>query len=207
MIRIISVASLTLMLIFVLYLPSAHPPEHFLSQMRAEHALNTDFWGEEGALRILERGLAMNAVLSSVSPMPNASQAPHPAQVNQAAAREMEKVSARFFGNTYFRSIDALFVLACFRLSSLLAWLPVEVFVLLALLVDGFLVRIRRSTEFKRHDPEWYALHACALTLLMCGTVVVFVMPVTVSPLALAAILPAGCLFLSRIVANFHRRG
>jgi hypothetical protein len=57
------------------------------------------------------------------------------------------------------------------------------------------------------HDSEWYALHAYALTLLMRGTVVVFVRPVTVSPLALAAILPAGCLFLSRVVANFHRRG
>jgi len=207
MIRVISVALLTLMLIFVLYIPSANPPEHFIAQIRAEHALNTAQWGNERALRILEQGLSLNATLNSVSPVPNASQAPKASQVNEAVGHEMGKVMNRFFGNTYFRSIDALLALACFRCASLLAWLPIEVFVLLALLVDGLLVRIRRSKEFKRHDPEWYAVHACALVLLICGTVVVFVTPVTVFPLALAALAPAGGVFLSRVVANFHRRG
>jgi len=38
-------------------------------------------------------------------------------------------------------------------------------------------------------------------------TFVVFVTPITVPPWALAAIPPVGGLFLSRVVANFHRRG
>ncbi|MCL2590899.1 MAG: DUF4400 domain-containing protein [Betaproteobacteria bacterium] len=207
MIRIISVASLTLMLIFVLYIPSARPPDRFIEQIRTEHALNTAHWGNERALLILERGLSLNGTLNSVSPVPNSSQAPKVSQVNEAVGHEMGKVMNRFFGNTYFRSIDALLALACFRCASLLAWLPVEIFVLLALLADGFFVRIRRSKEFKKHDPEWFALHACALVLLLCGTVVMFVTPVTVLPLVLAALAPVGGLFLSRMVANFHRRG
>ena len=207
MIRIISVASLTLTLIFVLYLPSIHPPARFLAQMRTEHALNAGYWGAERATHILDQGLAMNAGLSSASPVPNASHAPKASQINEAVGHEMEKVSLRFFGNAYFKSIEALLALACFRIASLLAWMPVEVFLLFALLADGFFVRIRRSAEFKHLDPEWFALHASALTLLLCGSFVVFVTPITVPPWALAAIPPVGGLFLSRVVANFHRRG
>jgi hypothetical protein len=47
MIRFVAIASLLALLILVLYLPSAYPAERFMNQLRAEHALNTDFWGHE----------------------------------------------------------------------------------------------------------------------------------------------------------------
>ena len=207
MIRIISIAALTLLLIFVLYLPAANPPERFTAQIRNEHELNATLWGEARADRILDRTLAMNKALSGASPVPNATHAPQTDRMAQAVAQEMERVNQRFFGNAYFRSIDALLLLATFRLAALYEWLPVQAFVILALVVDGLIVRVLRSKEFKPHDPEWFALHASAFVLLVCGSVVAFVVPLTIAPPLLALVPVTGSLFLSRVIANFHRQG
>lgn len=207
MIRVISIAALTLLLVFVLYLPAANPPERFMAQIRDEHGLNAAFWGEDRAERILEHTLAMNQALSGASPVPNATHAPQTDRMAQAVAQEMERVNQRFFGNAYFRSIDALLLLATFRLAALVEWLPVQTFVILALVIDGLIVRILRSKEFKPHDPEWFALHASAFVLLVCGSILTFVVPMTIAPTVLAAIPVAGMSFLSRVIANFHRGG
>ena len=37
MIRVVAVISLVCLLVLVLYLPSAYPPERFLAQLRMEH--------------------------------------------------------------------------------------------------------------------------------------------------------------------------
>ena len=205
MIRIISIAALTALLVFVLYLPAAHPPERFLAQIRTEHALNIAFWGDRQAVRILERMLSTNATAASASPVPRPSQAPAADRVDQAVATEMELVNRRFFGNAYFRSIDALLLLATFRLACLLDWFPVEAGLLLALIADGLFVRILRSKEFKPHDPEWFALHASVFVLLVCSSIVAFVIPLTMTPALLAGLPLGGAFFLSRMVSNFHR--
>jgi len=168
MIRIITVAALTLLLVFVLYLPAANPPERFLAQIRREHTINASFWGETRAELILDRALTMNQALSAASPVPSTAQAPQTDHMAQAVAQEMERVNQRFFGNTYFRSIDSLLLLATFRLAALFEWLPVQAFVVLAIVIDGLIVRILRSKEFKPHDPEWFALHACPLRQDSC---------------------------------------
>lgn len=207
MIRVISIAALTLLLVFVLYLPAANPPDRFMAQIRNEHGLNATFWGEARAEIILERTLAMNKALSGASPVPNNTHAPQTDRMAQAVAQEMKRVNQRFFGNAYFRSIDSLLLLATFRLAALYEWLPVQAFVILALVIDGLIVRILRSKEFKPHDPEWFALHASAFVLLACTSVVGFVVPITITPPLLALVPVAGSLFLSRVIANFHRRG
>ena len=207
MIRVITVAALTLLLIFVLYLPAANPPERFLAQIRIEHDLNASVWGEARAELILDRMLAMNRILSAASPVPTKDQAPRTDRMTEAVAQEMARVNQRFFGNAYFRSIDTLLLLATFRLAALYEWLPVQAFVILAIVVDGFIVRILRSKEFKPHDPEWFALHAIAFVLLASASVVAFVVPLAISPLLLAMLPVTGAFFFSRVVANFHRRG
>ena len=42
-IRVVSTISLILLLILVLYLPSAHPPERFITQLSVEHERNRPF--------------------------------------------------------------------------------------------------------------------------------------------------------------------
>ena len=43
MIRVVAVVSLLCLLVLVLYLPSAHPPERFLAQLRIEHQATAAF--------------------------------------------------------------------------------------------------------------------------------------------------------------------
>jgi hypothetical protein len=207
MIRIIAVAALTLLLIFVLYLPAANPPERFLSQIHSEHEFNTAMWGEARAVLILERTLSMNRALSAASPVPTSAQAPGTDRMAEAVAQEMARVNQRFFGNTYFRSIDAQLLLSTYRLAALIEWLPLQAFVIIATVIDGFVVRILRAKQFKPHDPEWFALHASAFVLLACASIVAFVTPITIAPVLLAMLPLSGAFFLSRVVANFHRHG
>ncbi len=160
-IRVVSIVSLILLLILVLYLPSAHPPERFITQLGVEHERNNAFWGEERALHILSRMLALHT--------------------------------------------DAK--VATYRFSTFVEWLPyLSVFVVAALL-DGFIRRIVKSKEFLQHNPELFALHASLVILIACGTVVSFVLPVTVHPLLLALAPACIGIFGSLTVANYHHRG
>ena len=43
MIRVVAVVSLVCLLVMVLYLPSAHPPERFLAQLRTEFKAKRNF--------------------------------------------------------------------------------------------------------------------------------------------------------------------
>ncbi len=203
MIRFVSTASLATLLILVLYLPSAYPPQRFIDQLRAEHASTTGFWGHNHAMRILSRMLDWQATAKQTGPLLSSATNP----VNSAVARQMTEVNHRLFSNPYFRSIDTLLALATYRLSVLIEWLPMLLAFMLAALFDGALVRIIKSKEFLQHDPETFALHACAAIMTACSAVLALVLPVTLHPLAFAAVPIAMSVFASRALANFHRRG
>jgi hypothetical protein len=204
MIRVVAIASLLALLILVLYLPSAYPPERFMNQLRAEHALNADFWGPEPAMRILSRMLDLQVVATQVTPVPTEAKA---AAIDLAVGKHMSDVNARLFNNAYFRSVETLLALGTYRLSALLEPLPFLLIFMAAAVFDGFLLRIVKSKEFRRHEPEMFALHVCGAIVTACATVLAFVMPVTLTPPILCLVLAALSLFASRAVANFHRRG
>ena len=208
MIRFVATASLLALLILVLYLPSAHPPERFMNQLRAEHALNADFWGNEPAMRILSRMLELQAVANEVAPIPiHAATAAAPNVLDFAMGKQMLEVNARLFNNAYFRSVETLLALASYRLSALLEPLPLLLIFVVATLVDGFVLRIVKAKEFRRHEPEMFAVHACGMIVTTCATVIALVLPVTLAPPMLCSVPLAFCLFASRAIANFHRRG
>lgn len=207
MIRAVAVLSLVSLLIMVLYLPSAHPPERFLAQLRDEHRAAARFWGDQPAMRMLSRALIFQDSARQVSPVPSPGDAPAPDAVDVAVAREMASVNERLFNNGYFRSIDALFLLASFRLASLLEWLPWLLAFTVAVVADGCFARIIKSKEFVQHNPEVFALHSCASIVAVCAFVLALVAPLTLHPLVMpCAPLPIS-LFVSRAAGNFHRRG
>ena len=95
-IRVVSTISLILLLILVLYLPSAYPPEHFISQLDIEHERNRAFWGEEHALRILSRMLELHTDAKQASPIPVTLASSEPRnQVDSAAASQMSARSKK----------------------------------------------------------------------------------------------------------------
>ena len=207
MIRAVALLSLVSLLVLVLYLPSANPPERFIAQLRTEHLATAQFWGEEPAMRILSRALSVQDSARQVTPVPSAADAPPPGAVDGAVALEMASVNQRLFNNTYFRSIDALFLLASFRLATLLEWLPWLLAFTAAVAADGGFVRLIKSKEFLQHDPELFALYACAAIVAVCGTVLGLVAPLTLHPLVMPCAPLLVSLLVGRAVGSFHRRG
>jgi hypothetical protein len=206
-IRVVAVVSLLCLLVLVLYLPSAHPPERFLAQLRTEHQATAVFWCEAPALRILARALSMQDSAHQATSIPSAGDALPSTALGGAVAHEMASVNQRLFDNAYFRSIDALVLLAAFRLSTLFEWLPWLAAFTMAAMVDGAIKRVIKSKEFRQHDPELFALYACLAIVTACATVVGFVIPVTLHPLVMPGVPIAISALLSRAVGSFHRRG
>ncbi|MDR3455678.1 MAG: DUF4400 domain-containing protein [Rhodoferax sp.] len=207
MIRAAAFFSLVILLLLVLYIPSAHPPQRFVAQIRIEHEATTAFWGSEPAARILARAVRMQDATVEVTPIPKASVAPSSTGVNNAVAKEMASVNQRLFNNPYFRSIDALLLLGSYRLSTLLEWLPWLAAFALAAIVDGWFVRLIKAKEFMQHDPEMFAVYACLAIIIMCATVVGFVVPVTLHPLVLPSVPLVVSVLVGRSVGCFHKRG
>ena len=207
MIRAVAVVSLLILLVLVLYVPAAHPPERFLAQLRAEHAAAAAYWGGEPATRMLNRSLKMQETTAEITPVPAAKDAPSPAGVNGAVSREMSSVNQRLFNNAYFRAVDALLLLASYRLSTLLEWLPWLAVFILAAVADGGLARLIKAKEFLQHDPEMFALYASLGIISLCVTVIGFVLPVTLHPLLLPCVPLVVGVLAGRAWGCFHRRG
>jgi uncharacterized protein DUF4400 len=207
MIRAVAMLSLLVLLILVLYLPSAHPPERFLAQLRAEHEAAAAYWGAEPATRMLDRMLGMQEATAQVTPTPAAHDAPSTAGVNGAVAREMSSVNQRLFNNGYFRSVDALLLLASYRLATLLEWLPWLALFSVATLADGAFTRVIKAKEFLQHDPEMFALYASLGIVTLCATVIGFVLPVALPPLLLPCVPLVVGVLAGRALGCFHRRG
>ena len=202
MIRAIAITALVTLLILVLYLPSAHPPERFLAQLRAENATSVSFWGQEAATRMLNRALSLQGDTAQITPLPKSSATP-----NNASAAEMAAMNQRLFNNPYFRSIDALLLLASYRAAALLQWLPWLSLLIVVMTVDTSLQRLIKAKEFRQHNPELFALYACLGIISACATVVVCAAPVSWHPLVMP-LLPLGVGFWgSRAWGHYHRRG
>lgn len=206
MIRAIAVVSLVGLLILVLYVPSSHPPEMFIKQLRAEYKTAADFWGEDAAMRMLSRAMRAQDSARQITPVPSSQYAVPANAVNNAVSREMASVNERLFNNAYFRSIDALLLLASFRFALMCEWLPWLVVFMAAAVMDGSFVRLVKSKELLHHDPEMFALYVCTTMLLGCGTILAFVWPISLHPFLVPCVPLAIGALLGLAVQHFHRR-
>jgi Domain of unknown function (DUF4400) len=198
--------TLCMVLVYTLYLPSANPPERFLQQMRMEHDLNVAFWGEDDGHQILQRSLTLYAHQDALAPAAFASTPSVPiTDVNAAVAHHMSDVVQRLFHNSYAQAFDALLLLATYRFSAMMQWLPwVTAFVLIAC-CDGYVVRIVRSKEFLEHSPMRFALCAIGATVTLALTLLLLVIPASIDPVALgiAPLVTGTC--VARAISHFHR--
>jgi Domain of unknown function (DUF4400) len=206
LIRVVIVVSLTALLVLVLYLPSAYPPQHFLAQLRAEHAQLATFWNVARAERVLARSLDVQDSTARLMPIPDARAEPAPGTMHSAVASEMSAVNARLFNSPYFRSVDALLLLASYRLFAVLEWLPWLALFAAAAAVDAVVVRSIKARQFGHHDPEAIAACAVGTVVLVCGTLVALVLPATLPPWMLPAVVTAMVMLVGGALRNFHRR-
>jgi hypothetical protein len=61
--------------------------------------------------------------------------------------------------------------------------------------------------EFIQHDPERYAFYALAALMAACASVILLVIPATMHPTWLAALLLAIGVLAAVAVSHFHQRG
>ena len=198
--------TLCVVLLYALYLPSAYPPERFVEQIRAEHDLNVGFWGEERAHQLLRDSLALYARQGELVPAAFASTPGAPASdANAAVAHQMSEVLERLFHNRYTQAFDALLFLAAYRFSAMLQWSQwIAAFVLIAC-VDGYLVRLIRSKEFREHSPLHFALCAIGATLALALALLLLVLPTSVYPLLLGSVSLALGTLVAMAISHFHR--
>jgi hypothetical protein len=192
------------LLVYTLYLPSAHTPASFVALLRLEHERNVTFWGADAASRILARALALYGQREDLAPAAFAAAPGVPVTAaNAALEAQMAEVVQRLFQNRYAQGFDALVLLASYRLAVLAQWLPwVAAFVLLAC-IDGYIVRIVRSREFLEHSPTRFVLCVIGATLALSLLLLLLVIPAAVDPLALcAAPLALGAL-IARAISHF----
>lgn len=207
MIRMVAILSLIILLILVLYVPSAHPPERFLAQLRTEHQIAVGYWSPQTAERMLDRAVRLQEATANVTPIPAAKDAPSTSAVNGAVLLEMTSVNQRLFNNAYFRSVDALLLLGSYRLSTLLEWLPLLSAFVIAAIADGGFARFIKAKEFRQHDPEMFALYASLGIVVLCASVIGFVWPMRLHPLLLPSTPLVVGVLAGRALGCFHLRG
>lgn len=221
MIRFMIVSALVGLLMLVLALPATRPPGHFLDVVRAEHAAAADIWGPDVADAILQQALALHGEAAAAAPVPRADDAPSAASplgrgagtsaassaAHRAAAREMAAVSRRLFDNAYFRSVEALLLLATVRLAALLQCLPWLAALAIAVLVDGLTVRRIRALALRSHDPERFAVFAGLAVFGVCLLLLAAAAPMRLPPLASVWVLVGIAALMGLAAGEFHRRG
>lgn len=204
MIRWVFVASMTLMLCIVLYIPSRVSADRLADLLREEHGSVQRRWGPDAADRVLTRMLDLQSVSPTLSEPPAGSTGQGSGALNRAVSTEMERVSMRMFRNAYFRSIDALIALVTYRLSAALEFLPMLWLAATVVVADGFMVRAVRARELVAHSAELFGVSAVGAILLLCGVLVSWFLPLPVDPLWIALALLAMVFCLGRAIANYH---
>lgn len=198
MIRATLIAGLTILLLLVLYLPSAYPPEQFVTQVKQDYAVIATAWGEDRAEACLDFALRAHDAIQGPSSPP----APVP---STPGALELAAMSERLFRNSYFRGIEALAVMATFRIAAMGVgqwWLLI---LGLAAFMDASTRRVVRSQQFEHHDPERFGLYLLGAALTLIAALMAAVVPVAMNPWAWAAVPPVLLICLSRAWGMFHR--
>ncbi|MDN2705680.1 MULTISPECIES: DUF4400 domain-containing protein [unclassified Janthinobacterium] len=202
LIRLTAIVSLSVLLILVLYLPSAFPPQRFVAQIRAEHIASADCWGNPYAGRVLGRLFEYQAALAAQP----ASIHVQDVQVNPVAqpiANSLGRVRSQLFQSSYFRSLDTLTMLALYRLAGIVQWWATFAVLMMAFIVDAMVRRRIKRLGFARPHPEWFAAAMGVAILLVCLLAVACVLPVQLSPLLLPAMLGGVAWLAGRIVVHY----
>lgn len=204
MIRVVAVLSLTLMLILVLYFPAARSAPVFLQQIRAEHDASVATWGNDHAFRMLQHMLEWHASSTTRAPLMTSDSLKQGGdkQVNQ----EVAAIGLRITNNEYFRSLNALLMLATYRFAVTLYFLPAFLPLLGAGIVDGLVRRAVKGTDFTGHNPEVFSLCASGTIVVLCCLVVGLVVPVTLPRALIPVLLTVASLLIGIGIANYHKR-
>jgi hypothetical protein len=201
-IRAVTIAALVGLLLLVLYLPAVTPPSAFFDRIRAEHGLLEAAWGPDHARHALERALSI-AERPVAAPIIGAGTNAGKGRAVTAAGRQFETVGKRLLDSDYLRSVNALMMLAAFRMAALAQSAPGFLLLGGACIADGLVRRRVKGQEFSRHHPEVWTVSVCAGWLAVCTVVIIAVLPAAVPVVALPLLAGLVCMCTAVAIANY----
>ena len=198
MIRFLLLATLAAIFCIVFYLPSKLGPEAFARTMSEEVRVVEEVWGEDVADRVHARALSLQQASQGLIVEPPDSKR------SAAPPNAVDSAIVRLLGSTYFRSIQSLLSLACYRLSCAFELAPALLAFLLAATVDGSVIRVVRSKELVAHSAERFSASLAAGFLLGLGVIISWFLPILIHPMWILAALLGMLFAMSRALANYH---
>lgn len=206
MIRATLLLVLTAILFITLYIPAVTTPDGFLTVIRAEHLHSVEVWGEDHANAVMSRTLSAHETPQSTAERAVAlgisfERASDP--LTKPMSKPLKSLTERAFKNEYFRSVEALLVMVTFRLLSLSALLPLALVFAFSCLVDGYVLRLVRAKEFISPSAEAFGVMLGLSIILVGGLVVLFFLPVPLSPVVPVSVLVVAAFALSRAVSEY----
>lgn len=204
MIRIVTITSLVSLLMLVLYLPAARPAHAFLDQIRNEHELLTGFWGRAHAFGMLQTMLDLQPAAPHTPPL-MATAISRPSS-DAKVQKEVSAVGERLLKNEYFRSLNALFLLATYRMAVVLHLWPGIAPFFLAAVADGLVRRAVKRTDFSGHNPEVFSACVCGAILSACLGIIACVIPTQLPSALIPILLGTWGVFANVGLANYHKR-
>lgn len=207
MLRILTGIALLSIIVAAFYLPSQFPARTFYEQLRAEHATNEQYWGDDHAGAILERALAIDARVVN-APATVAPAVAVPRHTKDPLARtnvRLAEMRDRLTNSSYVQGLRATLLLAEYRLSTLLQWGPAMLFFVVLAVLDGLVVRLVSSYEFGDHSPVKFGAFGFTLVGFLWLVVVSFMWPAAIHPVFYGVVPVVFAVLLATVVANFHR--
>ena len=207
MLRVLTGIALLSIIVIAFYLPSQFPARTFYDQLRAEHTINEEFWGDAHAEAILDRALAIDAKIGN-APDTVAPVLAVPRQMIDPQARtnlRLTDMRERLVSSSYVQGLRATLLLAEYRISALLQWGPAMLLLIALAVVDGLVVRLVSSYEFGDHSPVKFGAFGFTLIAFLLVVVVSFMLPTAIHPIFYGVVPVVLAVLMATVVANFHR--
>ncbi len=204
-VRGVVIISLLSVLGCIIYFPSAVEPQAFYSSIYTEMSRGAQYWGEAHVTTTVKRMLEWDRSAKKAVSAPQRPKRTVESAVSRQMHRTTDGIRQRLSNIQYLRSLEALWLLASFRLSALVSWLPAFGISLLAFISDGLVRRGIKSKEFIQHSPELFAVSACVVIVLLCVVSVALVVPFPLHPVVIPVLLTMITLLVGTAVANYHK--
>ena len=186
---------------FALAVPAFVSPTAISAAIREESRLHALYLGNAAERDALDRARRWLGLAVS-----------RDAEIAQAATAQRDPLSARLadvgariLETAYFQRARALVHLAVHRAAALAEWLLLGLPVLMAVIVDGAVMRTVKTRAFVHLSPVLFGIGLHGALAALGGAFVLLFVPHTIHPLVWAALIASLAVAARSTVANFHR--
>ncbi len=191
--RILVVIAMAICLATLVAAPSRYTADEFRATIVNEHGLFAAVFGEHHAASVLERTDQLRRLVGG------------PTVHHEDGGLSAHGAPTQFNKSNYGQAVDAMLLLAGYRASYYIEFLPLLLPFLVVFIIDGLTTRSVRAREFLPHSPGVYGLLLFLMVAVLSGTFVAICLPWVVHPLWLM-LSPVFLAFLAgRATANYHK--